>query len=96
MLITPYKEAPIKAVGACASSTIQYPDACIVRGSDSSMVIKTISSCFLRNTIQVNIWSPHGEKGRYKSTPFDFRVRGLTSISCDTHKYGFVSKRDLP
>uniref|UniRef100_A0A5S6R5A8 sphinganine-1-phosphate aldolase n=1 Tax=Trichuris muris TaxID=70415 RepID=A0A5S6R5A8_TRIMR len=23
---------------------------------------------------------------------FDFRVRGVTSISCDTHKYGFASK----
>lgn len=29
-----------------------------------------------------------GEDGgaRYKLTPFDFRVRGVTSISCDTHK----------
>ena len=27
-----------------------------------------------------------GENGRYKLTPFDFRVRGVTSISCDTHK----------
>lgn len=29
-----------------------------------------------------------GEDGgaRYKLSPFDFRVRGVTSISCDTHK----------
>jgi len=33
-----------------------------------------------------------GENGRYKLTPFDFRVRGVTSISCDTHKYGFAPK----
>ncbi|OAX35689.1 PLP-dependent transferase [Rhizopogon vinicolor AM-OR11-026] len=35
-----------------------------------------------------------GEDGgaRYKITPFDFRVRGVTSISCDTHKYGFAPK----
>ncbi|KAJ8596595.1 PLP-dependent transferase [Rhizopogon salebrosus TDB-379] len=35
-----------------------------------------------------------GEDGgaRYKLTPFDFRVRGVTSISCDTHKYGFAPK----
>ncbi|KAL0956770.1 hypothetical protein HGRIS_002890 [Hohenbuehelia grisea] len=33
-----------------------------------------------------------GENGRYKLEPFDFRVRGVTSISCDTHKYGFAPK----
>ncbi|KAG6865482.1 hypothetical protein C0991_002194 [Blastosporella zonata] len=27
-----------------------------------------------------------GEDGKYKLLPFDFRVRGVTSISCDTHK----------
>ncbi|KAH6906411.1 sphinganine-1-phosphate aldolase [Coprinopsis sp. MPI-PUGE-AT-0042] len=32
------------------------------------------------------------EKGRYKLEPFDFRLRGVTSISCDTHKYGFAPK----
>ncbi|KAF8971234.1 sphinganine-1-phosphate aldolase [Flammula alnicola] len=31
-------------------------------------------------------------KGRYKLTPFDFSVDGVTSISCDTHKYGFAPK----
>jgi sphinganine-1-phosphate aldolase len=27
-----------------------------------------------------------GEGGQFKLEPFDFRVRGVTSISCDTHK----------
>ncbi|KAF8187467.1 pyridoxal phosphate-dependent transferase [Pholiota molesta] len=31
-------------------------------------------------------------KGRYKLQPFDFTVDGVTSISCDTHKYGFAPK----
>ncbi|KAJ6625827.1 PLP-dependent transferase [Mycena sp. CBHHK59/15] len=31
-----------------------------------------------------------GEK--YKLYPFDFRVPGVTAISCDTHKYGFAPK----
>ena len=26
------------------------------------------------------------EEAGYKLTPFDFRVKGVTSISCDTHK----------
>ncbi|EIW83452.1 PLP-dependent transferase [Coniophora puteana RWD-64-598 SS2] len=35
-----------------------------------------------------------GEDGgkKYKLEPFDFRVKGVTSISCDTHKYGFAPK----
>jgi len=33
-----------------------------------------------------------GSDGKYKLYPFDFRVRGVTSISCDTHKYGFAPK----
>lgn len=37
-----------------------------------------------------------GQDGRYKALPFDFRVKGVTSISCDTHKVrclsGFVNK----
>ena len=28
----------------------------------------------------------NGEAGEYALQPFDFRVRGVTSISCDTHK----------
>jgi sphinganine-1-phosphate aldolase len=24
--------------------------------------------------------------------PFDFRLKGVTSISCDTHKYGYTPK----
>ncbi|KAG5643381.1 hypothetical protein DXG03_000995 [Asterophora parasitica] len=34
----------------------------------------------------------NGENGKYKLLPFDFRVPGVTSISCDTHKYGFAPK----
>lgn len=33
-----------------------------------------------------------GEKGKYKLEPFDFRVKGVTSISCDTHKVNFFSR----
>ena len=28
----------------------------------------------------------NGEGGEYVLSPFDFRVKGVTSISCDTHK----------
>lgn len=32
------------------------------------------------------------EKSGFKLPKFDFRVKGVTSISCDTHKYGFAPK----
>jgi sphinganine-1-phosphate aldolase len=31
-------------------------------------------------------------KAGFDIEPFDFRVKGVTSISCDTHKYGFAPK----
>ncbi|KAI5850910.1 pyridoxal phosphate-dependent transferase [Tricharina praecox] len=35
---------------------------------------------------------PFLEKAGYETEPFDFRIKGVTSISCDTHKYGFAPK----
>ncbi|ORX87269.1 PLP-dependent transferase [Basidiobolus meristosporus CBS 931.73] len=35
---------------------------------------------------------PFMEKAGFTIPPFDFRVPGVTSISCDTHKYGFAPK----
>ncbi|CEH16712.1 plp-dependent transferase [Ceraceosorus bombacis] len=35
---------------------------------------------------------PYLEPAGLPSQPFDFRVDGVTSISCDTHKYGFAPK----
>uniref|UniRef100_A0A8C1BWZ8 sphinganine-1-phosphate aldolase n=2 Tax=Cyprinus carpio carpio TaxID=630221 RepID=A0A8C1BWZ8_CYPCA len=32
------------------------------------------------------------EKAGFKLDPFDFRVKGVTSISADTHKYGYAPK----
>ncbi|KAI0786642.1 PLP-dependent transferase [Abortiporus biennis] len=35
---------------------------------------------------------PFLEAAGFSTEPFDFRVEGVTSISCDTHKYGFAPK----
>ncbi|KAL1922610.1 uncharacterized protein VTP21DRAFT_10149 [Calcarisporiella thermophila] len=35
---------------------------------------------------------PFLERAGFPTEPFDFRVDGVTSISCDTHKYGFAPK----
>ncbi|MCJ1288626.1 hypothetical protein MMC34_000154 [Xylographa carneopallida] len=35
---------------------------------------------------------PFLARAGFESTPFDFALKGVTSISCDTHKYGFAPK----
>lgn len=35
---------------------------------------------------------PFLSRAGHPAPPFDFRVKGVTSISCDTHKYGFAPK----
>ena len=35
---------------------------------------------------------PFMERAGFQMEPFDFRVKGVTSISADTHKYGFTPK----
>jgi sphinganine-1-phosphate aldolase len=35
---------------------------------------------------------PFLDKAGFETTEFDFRLKGVTSISCDTHKYGFAPK----
>lgn len=35
---------------------------------------------------------PFMEKAGYQLDPFDFRVKGVTSISADTHKFGYTPK----
>lgn len=36
--------------------------------------------------------APFAEKAGFNIPPFDFRLQGVTSISADTHKYGFSPK----
>ena len=35
---------------------------------------------------------PFLERAGFPGVPFDFTLKGVTSISCDTHKYGFAPK----
>ncbi|KAI4161780.1 MAG: hypothetical protein LQ342_004613 [Letrouitia transgressa] len=35
---------------------------------------------------------PFLSRAGFSTTPFDFSLKGVTSISCDTHKYGFAPK----
>lgn len=35
---------------------------------------------------------PFAKRLGYSVTPFDFSVKGVTSMSADTHKYGYAPK----
>ncbi|KAK0639342.1 pyridoxal phosphate-dependent transferase [Cercophora newfieldiana] len=61
--------------------------------------ISTLSKLALKKRIPLHVdcclgsfLMPFLDKAGFPSTPFDFRLRGVTSISCDTHKYGFAPK----
>lgn len=61
--------------------------------------ISSISALGLRNDIPVHVDAclgsflmPFLEKAGFQAPLFDFRLPGVTSISCDTHKYGFAPK----
>lgn len=87
----------ILLVGSC----INYPDG----AQDDISVLSELAlkhkiglhvDCCLGSFI-VPFLEPAGqsqgnENGKYRLAPFDFRLKGVTSISCDTHKYGFAPK----
>lgn len=61
--------------------------------------IPALSRLALRNKVCLHVdcclgsfLVPLLEKAGFESQPFDFRLKGVTSISCDTHKYGFAPK----
>jgi len=61
--------------------------------------ITSLSRLALKNNICLHVdcclgsfLVPFLERAGYDTEPFDFRLPGVTSISCDTHKYGFAPK----
>lgn len=61
--------------------------------------IASLSKVALRRRIPLHVDAclgsflvPFLDKAGFPTTPFDFRIKGVTSISCDTHKYGFAPK----
>ncbi|KAI0268820.1 PLP-dependent transferase [Gloeopeniophorella convolvens] len=75
-----------------AGSAINFPDGC----QDDIVSLGKLAKkykiglhvdCCLGSFIM-----PFLEKAGFSSEPFDFRVEGVTAVSCDTHKYGFAPK----
>ncbi len=61
--------------------------------------IEDLSQIAIRNKIGLHVDSclggfvlPFAHKAGFQVPPFDFKVKGVTSISADTHKYGYASK----
>lgn len=87
---------PVQLVG----STINFPDGC----QDSITALASLANahniglhvdCCLGSFIVPYLRKAglaEGENGLFKLEDFDFGVKGVTSISCDTHKYGFAPK----
>ncbi|EIN11750.1 PLP-dependent transferase [Punctularia strigosozonata HHB-11173 SS5] len=74
------------------SSAINFPDGC----QDDIVSLGALAKkhniglhvdCCLGSFIM-----PFLEEAGFPVEPFDFRVEGVTAISCDTHKYGFAPK----
>jgi sphinganine-1-phosphate aldolase len=73
-------------------SAINFPDGCqddIVR---LGKLAKTYNIGLHVDCCLGSFLMPFLEKAGFPSEPFDFRVEGVTAISCDTHKYGFAPK----
>jgi hypothetical protein len=72
-----------------AGSAINFPDGCQDDIVGLSKLAKRYNiglhvDCCLGSFIM-----PFLEKAGFPSEPFDFRVEGVTAISCDTHKVRF-------
>lgn len=97
--------APSHKVSIRAVSRLINPNTILLVGSAPNFPhgviddISALSRLALRKQIPLHVdcclgsfLVPYLEKAGYESEPFDFRLKGVTSISCDTHKYGFAPK----
>ncbi|KZS98485.1 PLP-dependent transferase, partial [Sistotremastrum niveocremeum HHB9708] len=73
-------------------SAVNFPDGCM----DD---IEGLSALALKHNIGLHVDCclgsfivPFLDDAGFPTRPFDFRVKGVTAISCDTHKYGFAPK----
>ncbi|KAN0111467.1 PLP-dependent transferase [Russula decolorans] len=73
-------------------SAINFPDGCQDDIVGLGRLAKRYNIGFHVDCCLGSFIMPFLEKAGFPSVPFDFRVKGVTAISCDTHKYGFAPK----
>ncbi|PPQ90627.1 hypothetical protein CVT25_006610 [Psilocybe cyanescens] len=84
-----------------ARSCIGFPDgnqddiealAALAKRNNVGLHVDCCLGSFIVPFLEASGLAKGDSKGRYRLTPFDFTVDGVTAISCDTHKYGFAPK----
>jgi glutamate/tyrosine decarboxylase-like PLP-dependent enzyme len=73
-------------------SAVQFPHGVIDPISELAEVAADHGIGFHTDSCLGGFILPWAEKLGYPVPLFDFRVPGVTSISCDTHKYGYAAK----
>jgi len=85
-----------KAVGrntiAVVGSAPAFPHGCIDPIAELSELAYDRGVGFHTDACLGGFVLPFAEKLGYPVPPFDFRLRGVTSMSADTHKYGYAAK----
>lgn len=85
-----------KAIGrntiAVVGSAPAFPHGCIDPIADLSEAAYERGVGFHTDACLGGFVLPFAEKLGYPVPPFDFRLRGVTSMSADTHKYGYAAK----
>ena len=64
-------------------------------GELSAMALGSEESASTRTPAWAGSSLPWAERLGYEVAPFDFRLPGVTSMSADTHKYGYAAKGHL-
>ena len=77
---------------AIAASAVSFPNGVIDPIYDIAAIAEKWDIGFHVDACLGGFILPFAEKMGYDVPPFDFRVPGVTSISADTHKYGYAAK----
>jgi sphinganine-1-phosphate aldolase len=77
---------------AVVGSAVQFPHGVIDPIEEMAEAAQERGGGFHADACLGGFVLPWAERLGYPVAPFDFRVPGVTSISCDTHKFGFGSK----
>ena len=93
-------QADLNAVGKAANgnticivgSAPNFPHGIVDPNEEMSEIARQRGICFHVDACLGGFVLPWAEKLGYPVNPFDFRLPGVTSISADTHKFGYAAK----
>ncbi len=77
---------------AMVGSAVQFPQGVIDPIEELAAVAAELGIGFHTDSCLGGFVLPWAERLGHPVPPFDFRVPGVTSMSCDTHKFGYAAK----